>query len=100
MVMLAGVQSNQFPRALDIAGPLRARNIQVGIGGFHVSGMMSMLGGVDRDLDRAKAMGVSLFAGEAEGRLDGCSATPQPACSSRSTISWTTCPASRARRFR
>ena len=70
MVMLVGVQSNQFPRALDIAGPLRARNIQVGIGGFHVSGTISMLGGVDRDLDRAKAMGVSLFAGEAEGRLD------------------------------
>jgi radical SAM superfamily enzyme YgiQ (UPF0313 family) len=28
-----------------------------------------MLKGADRDLDRAKAMGVSLFAGEAEGRL-------------------------------
>jgi radical SAM superfamily enzyme YgiQ (UPF0313 family) len=70
MVMLAGVQSNQFPRALDIAKPLRARNITVGIGGFHVSGVLSMLGGVDADLDRAKAMGLSLFAGEAEGRLE------------------------------
>ena len=70
MVMLTGVQSNQFPRALDLAKPLRARGIQVGIGGFHVSGVLSMLGGVDADLDRAKAMGVSLFAGEAEGRLD------------------------------
>ena len=29
-----------------------------------------MLGGADADLDRAKAMGISLFAGEAEGRLD------------------------------
>ena len=27
MVMLVGVQSNQFPRALDIAAPLRARGI-------------------------------------------------------------------------
>jgi hypothetical protein len=71
MVMLVGVQSNQFPRALDLARPLRARGIQVGIGGFHVSGVTSMLGGVDADLDRAKAMGLSLFAGEAEGRLDG-----------------------------
>ena len=71
MVMLVGVQSNQFPRALDIALPLRARAIKVGIGGFHVSGTISMLNGVDRDLDRAKAMGISLFAGEAEGRLDG-----------------------------
>src|SRR5688572_20241547 len=70
MVMLTGVQSNQFPRALDIAGPLRARNITVAIGGFHVSGVLSMLGGIDADLDRARAMGLSLFAGEAEGRLD------------------------------
>ena len=70
MVMLVGVQSNQMPRALDIARPLRARGIQVGIGGFHVSGTLSMLKGVDADVDRAKHMGVSLFAGEAEGRLD------------------------------
>ena len=70
MVMLVGVQSNQFPRALDIAASLRARGIKVCIGGFHVSGVISMLDGVDADLDRAKAMGVSVFAGEAEGRLD------------------------------
>ena len=70
MVMLTGVQSNQFPRALDLARPLRARGIQLGIGGFHVSGVLAMLNGVDADLDRAKAMGVSLFAGEAEGRLE------------------------------
>ena len=70
MVMLTGVQSNQFPRALDLAKPLRARGIQVGIGGFHVSGVLAMLNGVDADLARAKAMGVSLFAGEAEGRLE------------------------------
>ena len=53
-----------------MARPLRERGIQVGVGGFHVSGVLSMLGGVDADLDRAKAMGVSLFAGEAEGRLE------------------------------
>jgi radical SAM superfamily enzyme YgiQ (UPF0313 family) len=70
MVMLVGVQSNQFPRALDIARPLRARGIAVAIGGFHVSGTISMLDGKDRGLDAAKALGVSLFAGEAEGRLD------------------------------
>ena len=70
MVMLVGVQSNQFPRALDLARPLRALGIQVGIGGFHVSGTISMLGGVDAGLDAARALGVSLFAGEAEGRLD------------------------------
>jgi len=70
MVMLVGVQSNQFPRALDIARPLCDQGLQVGVGGFHVSGVLSMLGGVDPDLDRARAMGLSLFAGEAEGRLD------------------------------
>ncbi len=70
MVMLTGVQSNQFPRALDLARPLRDRGIQVGIGGFHVSGVLAMLNGVDDDLDRAQAMGLSLFAGEAEGRLE------------------------------
>jgi radical SAM superfamily enzyme YgiQ (UPF0313 family) len=70
MVMLAGVQSNQFPRALDIATPLRARGIAVAIGGFHVSGVIGMLDGADPDLDRARGMGITLFAGEAEGRLD------------------------------
>jgi len=70
LLMLVGVQSNQFPRSLDLAVPLRARGIQVCIGGFHVSGVHSMLGGRDPDLDRARALGVSLFAGEAEERLD------------------------------
>src|SRR6266404_5979865 len=70
MVMMIGVQSNQFPHALDLARPLRERGIQVGIGGFHVSGILSMMGGNDADLHRAKAMGVSLFAGEAEERLE------------------------------
>jgi hypothetical protein len=70
MVMLVGVQSNQMPRALDIARPLRERGIQVAIGGFHVSGTFSMLDGADDDVGRAKALSISLFAGEAEGRLE------------------------------
>src|SRR5947207_7170788 len=37
MVMLVGVQSNQFPRALDLARPLRARGLQVAVGGLPVS---------------------------------------------------------------
>src|ERR1051326_2017839 len=58
IVMLVGVQSNQFPRALDIARPLRARGIQVGIGGFHVSGTIAMLGGKDADqIGRASCRG-------------------------------------------
>jgi hypothetical protein len=70
MVMFVGVQSNQFPHALDLAKPLLKHGIQIAIGGFHVSGTMSMLGGNDVDVHRAKAMGISLFAGEAEGRLE------------------------------
>jgi hypothetical protein len=70
MVMLVGVQSNQFPRALDIAAPLRQRGIMVAIGGFHVSGTISMLAERDPDVRRAQEMGISLFAGEAEGRLE------------------------------
>jgi hypothetical protein len=71
MVGLVGVQSNQFPRALDIARPLREAGIPVVIGGFHVSGCIAMLPELQADLKAALAMGCSLFAGEAEeGRLD------------------------------
>lgn len=71
VVMLVGVQSNQFPRALDIAASLRQKNVQVAIGGFHVSGTLAMLGGPDPDIRRAQQLGASLFSGEAEGRLEG-----------------------------
>ena len=70
MVMLIGVQSNQTPRALDIAKPLREAGVQIGIGGFHMSGVISMIKGDDPHLRQAQAMGISVFAGEAEGRLD------------------------------
>lgn len=69
MVMLVGVQSNQFPRAIDIAAPLRRLGIPVAIGGFHVSGTMAMLKEIDPHVQKALNLGVSLFAGEAEGRL-------------------------------
>jgi radical SAM superfamily enzyme YgiQ (UPF0313 family) len=70
MVMLVGVQSNQTPRALDIARPLRGMGIPVAIGGFHMSGVISMIDGDDPALREAQAMGLAVFAGEAEGRLD------------------------------
>ena len=69
LVILVGVQSNQFPRALDIARPLRKKGIAVAIGGFHVSGTMSMLKERDAGVQQALDMGVRVFAGEAEGRL-------------------------------
>src|SRR6516162_11258854 len=67
--MRVGVQSNQFPRALDLARQLRERQIQVAIGGFHVSGTIAMLTDRDPHVGLAEEIGVSLFAGEAEGRL-------------------------------
>ena len=70
LVALVGVQSNQYPRALDIARPFRELGVQVAMGGFHVSGCLSMLDGHAVDLDAGRDMGISIFAGEAEGRLD------------------------------
>src|SRR5262249_18539730 len=40
------------------------------IGGFHVIGCLSMLPDLPADLRAALDMGVSLFAGEAEGRME------------------------------
>jgi len=70
MVALVGVQSNQFPRAMDIARALRAKGVQVCIGGFHVSGCLSMLPDMPGELKAAMDLGISLFAGEAEGRFE------------------------------
>ncbi|MBB4574320.1 B12-binding domain-containing radical SAM protein [Rhizobium lentis] len=70
MVALVGVQSNQYPRALDIARPFRDAGLPVSMGGFHVSGCLSMLDGKAVGLDACRDMGISMFAGEAEGRLD------------------------------
>ena len=70
LVALIGVQSNQYPRALDIARPLRAAGIPVAMGGFHVSGCLSMLDGRAIDLDACRELGVIMFAGEAENQLD------------------------------
>ena len=70
IVFLAGVQSNQFPRAADLAREFRAAGIAVAIGGFHVSGCMSMLPELPPDIRAVKDSGVTLYAGEAEGRLE------------------------------
>jgi radical SAM superfamily enzyme YgiQ (UPF0313 family) len=70
LVALVGVQSNQFLRAIDIARPLRATGIPVCIGGFHVSGCLAMLPQIPPELQEAMDLGITLFAGEAEGRLE------------------------------
>jgi radical SAM superfamily enzyme YgiQ (UPF0313 family) len=70
-VGLIGVQSNQFPRALDLGRQFRAAGLPVVIGGFHVSGCISMLPELTTELKAALDLGMSLFAGEAEGRMEG-----------------------------
>jgi uncharacterized radical SAM superfamily protein len=66
MVCLVGVQTNQFPRAMDIARPLRKAGVPVCVGGFHVSGCIAMLGEDAPELALARELGVSMFASEAE----------------------------------
>jgi radical SAM superfamily enzyme YgiQ (UPF0313 family) len=70
IVCLVGVQSNQFPRAMAIARRFRERGIAVAIGGFHVSGCMSMLKELTPDLKEAVDLGITLFAGEAEEQFE------------------------------
>ncbi len=71
LIGLVGVQSNQFPRALDLARPFLAAGLPVCIGGFHISGCIAMLPEMPQDMREAQELGISFFAGEAEeGRLD------------------------------
>ena len=71
LIGLVGVQSNQFHHALDLAREFRAAGLPVVIGGFHVSGCLSMLKDTPPEIQEALDMGCSLFAGECEeGRLD------------------------------
>ena len=45
-----GVQTNQFPRAFDLARQFRAAGIDVIIGGFHTSGTINMLSDQEPDI--------------------------------------------------
>ena len=66
---MAGVQSNQFPRAADMAREFRDAGIPVVIGGFHVSGCLSMLPELPPEIKAVQEIGATLFAGEAERTL-------------------------------
>lgn len=73
LVGMVGVQSNQFPRAGDIALAFREHDVPVMLGGFHVSGVMAMFNEPDRDMRRLMERGVTMVSGEVEapGTLDG-----------------------------
>ncbi|WP_305989405.1 radical SAM protein [Roseibium sp. MMSF_3544] len=68
LIALVGVQSNQFPRATDLARQFMKEGLQTAIGGFHVSGCISMLDEMPPEMVELQAEGVSYFAGEAEDR--------------------------------
>jgi radical SAM superfamily enzyme YgiQ (UPF0313 family) len=66
IVCLVGVQSNQFPRASDLARQFRAGDCTVLIGGFHVSGYLAMLPQIPPDIQALMDAGVSIVKGEVE----------------------------------
>ncbi|TYC56495.1 radical SAM protein [Rhodobacterales bacterium] len=68
LIALVGVQSNQFPRAADLARRFLKQGLQTAIGGFHVSGCISMLDEMPEEMVRLQEKGVVYFAGEAEER--------------------------------
>jgi radical SAM superfamily enzyme YgiQ (UPF0313 family) len=66
VIALCGVQTNQFPRALDLARRFRQMGLEVLIGGFHVSGANALVEGTAPELQAMMDLGVHLFRGEAE----------------------------------
>ncbi len=74
VVCLVGVQSNQFPRAVDIGRTFLEAGIQVVMGGFHAAGSIAMLPETPPEIVEAQQLGISIYAGEAEGRMDEVSA--------------------------
>jgi len=71
LAMLAGVQSNQFARAADLARACRAEGFAVMIGGFHVSGSMALARDLPPECRALVDDGVTVVAGEVEGRVAG-----------------------------
>src|SRR4051812_6239031 len=90
LIGLVGVQSNQFPRAIDLARPFLAAGLPVCIGGFHISGCIAMLPEMPPDMREAQALGISFFAGEAEeGRFDAVLRDAWEGKLAPSIITWT-----------
>ncbi|HSG01766.1 MAG TPA: radical SAM protein [Vicinamibacterales bacterium] len=66
LVALAGVQTNQFSRARDLARQFLAEGFDVMIGGFHVSGSTATAHGLTPDCQAVIDDGVTLVLGEVE----------------------------------
>jgi radical SAM superfamily enzyme YgiQ (UPF0313 family) len=66
IVCLVGVQTNQFPRAADLAMEFRRAGLTVLLGGFHVSGYLALLPHIPPDIRRLMDAGVAIVKGEVE----------------------------------
>ncbi|HZD40479.1 MAG TPA: radical SAM protein, partial [Terriglobales bacterium] len=70
LVCMVGVQTNQFPRAVDMAKIFRAAGISVIIGGFHTSGTINMLGENEPDIQELFRESICVVSGEVEGKWE------------------------------
>ncbi len=66
IICLVGVQTNQYPRALDLARTFRAADLEVMIGGFHVSGVLSLFHQPTPEMQEMLDLGATIVAGEIE----------------------------------
>lgn len=71
LICLVGVQTNQFPRAMDMAKIFRTEGIAVIMGGFHTSGTINMLSDQEPDIQELYREGICVVSGEVEGKWEG-----------------------------
>ena len=66
VIALAGVQTNQYPRARDLALRFREAGLTVMIGGFHMSGILALADNIPADIQDLLDHGVTIVKGEVE----------------------------------
>jgi radical SAM superfamily enzyme YgiQ (UPF0313 family) len=71
LVALAGVQTNQLPRATDLARAFKAEGCDVMLGGFHVSGSVAMAHAIPPECQALLDDGITVVLGEVEERWTG-----------------------------
>ncbi len=69
IIFIVGVQTNQFIRATDLAIQFRELGFKVFLGGFHVSGILSVFTKPDESLLNLINKDISIVAGEVEETL-------------------------------
>ena len=68
IICMVGVQSNQYPRAVDLSLQFMRHGLKAMIGGFHVSGSLAMLPKIPEEIQAAIDAGITIVAGEVEAR--------------------------------